>query len=204
MIANRKRSNEDGMSPSLTSVSYNQGHKSRRRNIDNDAMYENTTTQIDSPPMNDGESKMAEVTKHCHSCHTTETPEWRKGPMGPRTLCNACGLIWAKLSRNQRDERPSKNRRPSTRSPRSGTCSPKQRGKTVDQATLSPSTPPSSSSSSPVPVPSSREPSPVDVPAPPLPPSSSSTTTTSTTTPDHSDTTHHHAVNKCALSFLLS
>lgn len=160
MIANRKRSNEDGMSPSLTrydklhthtyahtavlvklflthahthtflcfpyaSVSYNQGHKSRRRNIDNDAMYENTTTQVSlqfpclvysflhcwytsysqidryksrmisiqstkahhsirSPPMNDGESKMAEVTKHCHSCHTTETPEWRKGPMGKR------------------------------------------------------------------------------------------------------------------------
>ncbi|CDH50552.1 predicted protein [Lichtheimia corymbifera JMRC:FSU:9682] len=195
MIANRKRSNEDGMSPSLTSVSYNQGHKSRRRNIDNDAMYE----QIDrSPPMIDGESKMAEVTKHCHSCHTTETPEWRKGPMGPRTLCNACGLIWAKLSRNQRDERSNKSRRPSTRSPRSGTCSPKQRAKTVDQTTLSPSTPPSSSSSSPVPVPSSREPSPVNVPAPSLPPSATSTTT------DHSDTTHHHAVNKCALSFLLS
>ncbi|CEG78757.1 Putative GATA zinc finger domain-containing protein 10 [Rhizopus microsporus] len=28
----------------------------------------------------------------CHSCQSTETPEWRKGPLGPRTLCNACGL----------------------------------------------------------------------------------------------------------------
>ncbi|KAI8581625.1 hypothetical protein K450DRAFT_232195 [Umbelopsis ramanniana AG] len=37
----------------------------------------------------------------CHSCHSTETPEWRKGPMGPRTLCNACGLIWAKLARKK-------------------------------------------------------------------------------------------------------
>jgi hypothetical protein len=26
-----------------------------------------------------------------------ETPEWRRGPLGPRTLCNACGLIYAKL-----------------------------------------------------------------------------------------------------------
>ncbi|KAI9487354.1 MAG: hypothetical protein EXX96DRAFT_552813 [Benjaminiella poitrasii] len=33
----------------------------------------------------------------CHSCQSTETPEWRKGPLGPRTLCNACGLIWTKL-----------------------------------------------------------------------------------------------------------
>ncbi|KAG1054543.1 hypothetical protein G6F46_002166 [Rhizopus delemar] len=28
----------------------------------------------------------------CQSCQSTETPEWRKGPFGPRTLCNACGL----------------------------------------------------------------------------------------------------------------
>jgi hypothetical protein len=29
------------------------------------------------------------VTK-CLGCGATETPEWRRGPMGPRTLCNAC------------------------------------------------------------------------------------------------------------------
>ncbi|KAJ3377460.1 hypothetical protein HDU92_008253 [Lobulomyces angularis] len=33
----------------------------------------------------------------CHSCHTKETPEWRRGPDGARTLCNACGLHFAKL-----------------------------------------------------------------------------------------------------------
>ncbi|OZJ03824.1 hypothetical protein BZG36_03821 [Bifiguratus adelaidae] len=42
----------------------------------------------------------------CHSCRSTETPEWRKGPLGPRTLCNACGLIWAKLSRKKGKEDP--------------------------------------------------------------------------------------------------
>jgi hypothetical protein len=26
----------------------------------------------------------------CLGCGATETPEWRRGPMGPRTLCNAC------------------------------------------------------------------------------------------------------------------
>ncbi|KAI5298510.1 hypothetical protein KEM55_003305 [Ascosphaera atra] len=35
----------------------------------------------------------------CHSCSRVETPEWRRGPDGARTLCNACGLHYAKLSR---------------------------------------------------------------------------------------------------------
>lgn len=40
----------------------------------------------------------------CHSCNRAETPEWRRGPDGARTLCNACGLHYAKLTRkNQSD-----------------------------------------------------------------------------------------------------
>ena len=37
----------------------------------------------------------------CHSCNRAETPEWRRGPDGARTLCNACGLHYAKLTRKQ-------------------------------------------------------------------------------------------------------
>ncbi|KAH3760934.1 hypothetical protein Pelo_7245 [Pelomyxa schiedti] len=32
---------------------------------------------------------------YCHRCGRVETPEWRKGPDGPATLCNACGLQWS-------------------------------------------------------------------------------------------------------------
>ncbi|EGC39955.1 hypothetical protein DICPUDRAFT_96381 [Dictyostelium purpureum] len=32
----------------------------------------------------------------CYQCNTSNTPEWRKGPDGPATLCNACGLAYAK------------------------------------------------------------------------------------------------------------
>ncbi|KAL5525479.1 hypothetical protein ACEPAG_6815 [Sanghuangporus baumii] len=37
----------------------------------------------------------------CHSCNIRETPEWRRGPDGARTLCNACGLHYAKLIRKR-------------------------------------------------------------------------------------------------------
>lgn len=32
---------------------------------------------------------------------TLESPEWRKGPGGPKTLCNACGLRWAKKEKKR-------------------------------------------------------------------------------------------------------
>ncbi|KAJ8102699.1 hypothetical protein POJ06DRAFT_54036 [Lipomyces tetrasporus] len=32
----------------------------------------------------------------CTECGTLDSPEWRKGPQGPKTLCNACGLRWSK------------------------------------------------------------------------------------------------------------
>lgn len=44
-------------------------------------------------------SKRAAPPGRCHSCNRAETPEWRRGPDGARTLCNACGLHYAKLTR---------------------------------------------------------------------------------------------------------
>ncbi|KAL2758267.1 hypothetical protein ACRALDRAFT_2040499 [Sodiomyces alcalophilus JCM 7366] len=35
----------------------------------------------------------------CHACHRVETPQWRPGPDGPGTLCNVCGLVYAKRER---------------------------------------------------------------------------------------------------------
>ncbi|OJD15440.1 hypothetical protein AJ78_04315 [Emergomyces pasteurianus Ep9510] len=48
----------------------------------------------------------------CHSCNRAETPEWRRGPDGARTLCNACGLHYAKLTRKL-----ASNNKPSTLGP---------------------------------------------------------------------------------------
>lgn len=43
----------------------------------------------------------------CAECRVVESPEWRKGPKGPKTLCNACGLRWAKKSRKESQQKKS-------------------------------------------------------------------------------------------------
>ncbi|XVF68564.1 hypothetical protein PTKIN_Ptkin11bG0012800 [Pterospermum kingtungense] len=32
------------------------------------------------------------IVRKCMHCEVTKTPQWREGPMGPKTLCNACGV----------------------------------------------------------------------------------------------------------------
>ncbi|KAL1641405.1 white collar 2 type of transcription factor [Diplodia intermedia] len=41
----------------------------------------------------------------CTWCATTEAPEWRRGPDGPKTLCNACGLKYSKSCRKSASSR---------------------------------------------------------------------------------------------------
>eukprot|EP01114_Cavostelium_apophysatum_P001834 TRINITY_DN11606_c0_g1_i1.p1 TRINITY_DN11606_c0_g1~~TRINITY_DN11606_c0_g1_i1.p1 ORF type:complete len:294 (-),score=35.64 TRINITY_DN11606_c0_g1_i1:11-892(-) len=40
----------------------------------------------------------------CTSCGVTKTPEWRRGPSGDHTLCNACGLQYAKTVKKKKKE----------------------------------------------------------------------------------------------------
>ncbi|XP_076886447.1 GATA transcription factor 4-like [Bidens hawaiensis] len=34
----------------------------------------------------------AKVVRRCTHCASEKTPQWRTGPLGPKTLCNACGV----------------------------------------------------------------------------------------------------------------
>ncbi|KAF4454416.1 GATA zinc finger domain-containing protein 10 [Fusarium austroafricanum] len=38
----------------------------------------------------------------CTSCFIKETPMWREGPFGSHTLCNVCGLLYAKREARSR------------------------------------------------------------------------------------------------------
>lgn len=40
----------------------------------------------------------------CSWCRVTQSPEWRSGPNGNRTLCNACGLQYAKRKREMAEQ----------------------------------------------------------------------------------------------------
>jgi len=77
-------------------------------------------------------TKRRRVIQKCLSCDSTSTPEWRKGPMGPRTLCNACGLVWAKVLRKRAVEEkarsgvpPVPSRSKSSRNPQDGSFHPR-------------------------------------------------------------------------------
>ncbi|KAI3822448.1 hypothetical protein L1987_10038 [Smallanthus sonchifolius] len=48
-------------------------------------MSSNSKSDHNMYPKNEGGRK-------CLHCATNKTPQWRTGPMGPRTLCNACGV----------------------------------------------------------------------------------------------------------------
>jgi len=39
----------------------------------------------------------------CAHCASRKTPMWRNGPVGPKTLCNACGIRWTQGKLNPCD-----------------------------------------------------------------------------------------------------
>ncbi|KAH7368591.1 cutinase gene palindrome-binding protein [Plectosphaerella cucumerina] len=53
---------------------------------------------VDRDPRTGDKKKKLKTSEEyvCTDCGTLDSPEWRKGPSGPKTLCNACGLRWAK------------------------------------------------------------------------------------------------------------
>ncbi|KAK9750816.1 hypothetical protein RND81_02G224000 [Saponaria officinalis] len=48
------------------------------------------TTQTQNQTPNDGPGPGP--VRKCKHCEITKTPQWRAGPMGPKSLCNACGV----------------------------------------------------------------------------------------------------------------
>lgn len=36
--------------------------------------------------------KVSTIGRKCQHCGAEKTPQWRAGPLGPKTLCNACGV----------------------------------------------------------------------------------------------------------------
>ncbi|KAI3791086.1 hypothetical protein L2E82_04676 [Cichorium intybus] len=47
-------------------------------------------SSLPKPPATGGGS--GGLGRRCQHCFAEKTPQWRAGPMGPKTLCNACGV----------------------------------------------------------------------------------------------------------------
>ncbi|KAK3017376.1 hypothetical protein RJ639_006311 [Escallonia herrerae] len=43
-------------------------------------------------PVETNQNSTSQAVRKCMHCEITKTPQWRSGPMGPKTLCNACGV----------------------------------------------------------------------------------------------------------------
>ncbi|XP_047943902.1 uncharacterized protein LOC125190610 isoform X2 [Salvia hispanica] len=54
-------------------------------NVDNLIIFQNLPHEVASKPCD-------ALVKKCSHCQSTKTPLWREGPLGPKTLCNACGV----------------------------------------------------------------------------------------------------------------
>ncbi|KAK3985365.1 cutinase gene palindrome-binding protein [Cladorrhinum sp. PSN332] len=95
----------------LTGLRYQEGERSRGITTGNASpILVKGDAGIDIPLDRDGrlgerdKKKKQKVAEEyvCTDCGTLESPEWRKGPQGPKTLCNACGLRWAKQEKKNK------------------------------------------------------------------------------------------------------
>jgi hypothetical protein len=48
--------------------------------------------QLAQPPPSMSSPAASAEGRRCLHCETDKTPQWRTGPVGPKTLCNACGV----------------------------------------------------------------------------------------------------------------
>ncbi|CAK9153527.1 unnamed protein product [Ilex paraguariensis] len=55
-----------------------------------------SSSENNTPPIKTASSKKRESAetpgRKCLHCASDKTPQWRTGPLGPKTLCNACGV----------------------------------------------------------------------------------------------------------------
>eukprot|EP01098_Paradermamoeba_levis_P002848 TRINITY_DN1355_c0_g1_i1.p1 TRINITY_DN1355_c0_g1~~TRINITY_DN1355_c0_g1_i1.p1 ORF type:complete len:162 (-),score=43.26 TRINITY_DN1355_c0_g1_i1:337-822(-) len=97
-----------GMHEASKSKSYESEDSNSEKEENSQKFFHDGTPKVDIPPKKKrGRKNIDKSGNICQGCHTTETPEWRKGPNGKNTLCNACGLRWAKKIREEEHDRES-------------------------------------------------------------------------------------------------
>lgn len=96
-----------GISTGVASPSLIKGDAGVAVLVDKDGNPTSSNRYPDSPYGDDKKKRLKVADEYvCTDCGTLDSPEWRKGPGGPKTLCNACGLRWAKKEKRKSISRP--------------------------------------------------------------------------------------------------
>ncbi|KAK6204134.1 DNA repair protein rad50 [Pestalotiopsis sp. IQ-011] len=92
----------------LTGLRYGEGERSKGLTTGNHSPVlikgdAGIAIPVDRDPRTGEKKKKLKIAEEyvCTDCGTLDSPEWRKGPSGPKTLCNACGLRWAKKEKKK-------------------------------------------------------------------------------------------------------
>ncbi|KAK4056060.1 hypothetical protein OIO90_002791 [Microbotryomycetes sp. JL221] len=75
------------------------GRKRGHGSIDNMSLATSSRKKRGSSDGGSTRSTKSNGGRGCANCGKMDSPEWRAGPTGQKTLCNACGLRWAKSQR---------------------------------------------------------------------------------------------------------
>lgn len=72
-------------------------HRMHRKNGQFASLKDSYKVAAENCDSSDGTTCPAPILRRCQHCGISEnsTPAMRRGPAGPRSLCNACGLMWA-------------------------------------------------------------------------------------------------------------
>lgn len=90
---NQPQSNASGDSQTARTKSNNVEHSASKTLLNRSEQLHHDEAQMRKK----SKKTKIEMERHvCSDCQTTDSPEWRKGPQGPKTLCNACGLRFSK------------------------------------------------------------------------------------------------------------
>mmetsp|Transcript_13325 Transcript_13325/g.18359 ORF Transcript_13325/g.18359 Transcript_13325/m.18359 type:complete len:358 (+) Transcript_13325:216-1289(+) len=63
--------------------------------------------------------QMVEPERVCTQCGSTDTPLWRRGPHGPKTMCNRCGIRWKRKEDKKAGKKPNSNKKKKETTPKS-------------------------------------------------------------------------------------
>jgi hypothetical protein len=80
------------ISPAESGISAPQAFPAKKPSKKKDAAPAAPPSSVSAAAQPGGVSAASAEGRRCLHCETDRTPQWRTGPMGPKTLCNACGV----------------------------------------------------------------------------------------------------------------